>query len=91
MDALKESGSYPTRFVLAVSSSFGLVFPATVAVGGRGHDLLSLSTGAAVTLALAVLASATTAVLVRRSRIALVLIAQGFTVLAVGILNFVVF
>jgi len=91
MSSLTAQGSYLARFSLGLFAAFGLVFPATVAVGGRGHDLLSLSVGAGVTLALAVAASAISAWLVRHKSISLVLLAQGFTVLAIGALNFLVF
>ena len=83
--------SYLQRFLLGIACAFGVVFPATVAVGGRGHDLHSLAIGAAITLALAVLASSITAQLVRHSRIAVVLYAQALTVLGIGILNFFIF
>lgn len=72
---------------MAFLSTFVLVYFCSVAVGGRGHDLLSLSAGAIVICVVALLAAAVSAVLVRRD-LPLVLLSQAFTVVAIAALNF---
>ena len=80
-------GSYLSRLALSFIASFGLVFLATVAVGGHGHDWISLSVGAIFTLLFALVAAALASLVVRRGGIALVLWAQALTVVAIGIFN----
>jgi len=82
--------SYLSRLALGFFTAFGLVFLATVSVGGRGHDLLSLSAGAIVYVIFALAAAALVSSFVRRRGIALVLWAQGLTVFAIGIFNFLI-
>jgi hypothetical protein len=79
--------SYLARFLLAFFAAFVLVYFASVAVGGRGHDILSLSAGAMVTCVVALLAASVSAFLVRRD-LPLVLLSQAITIVATAALNF---
>lgn len=78
---------YLARFLLAFFATFVLVYFASVAVGGRGHDLLSLSAGAIVICVVALLAALVSALLVRRD-LPLVLLSQAITIIAMAALNF---
>ena len=81
------SRSYLGRFLLAFLAAFVLVYFASVAVGGQGHDLMSLSAGAIVTCVIALLSAAFSSVLVKRD-LPLVLLSQALTVTAIAALNF---
>jgi len=79
--------SYPARLLLAFLSSFVVVYLAMVAVGGEGHDLTTLSLGALIYGAVAIICSAISASIFKRD-VPLILSSQLTAVSVAAALNF---
>jgi len=78
---------YLARFLLAFFAASLLVGFASIAVGGRGQDLLGLTAGSIVILALSLPAAGISAYFLRRD-LAVVLLAQALIIAGMAALQF---
>ena len=77
----------PARFLLAFSTASLLVLCASIAVGGRGQDLLGLVAGTIAILIISLPAAGISAYFLRRD-LAVVLLAQALTIVGMAALQF---